>query len=63
MNDDIYILGITMTKFGKHPDKDTVDLGAGNDRLVIDWREASFTNDAFMTLGGTAAGYRCRRRQ
>ncbi len=28
MNDDIYILGITMTKFGKHPDKDTVDLGA-----------------------------------
>lgn len=27
-NDDIYILGIKMTKFGKHPDKDTVDLGA-----------------------------------
>ncbi|MEY2966283.1 MAG: Beta-ketoadipyl-CoA thiolase [Actinomycetota bacterium] len=26
--DDIYILGITMTKFGKHPDKDTVDLAA-----------------------------------
>ncbi len=24
--DDIWILGITMTKFGKHPDKDTVDL-------------------------------------
>src|SRR6186713_2790000 len=28
MADDIYILGITMTKFGKHPDKDTVDLAA-----------------------------------
>ncbi|MCZ7530771.1 MAG: thiolase family protein [Acidimicrobiia bacterium] len=28
MNDDIFILGITMTKFGKHPDKDAVDLGA-----------------------------------
>ena len=27
-SDDIYILGITMTKFGKHPDSDTVDLGA-----------------------------------
>ena len=27
-SDDIYILGITMTKFGKHPDKDTVDLAA-----------------------------------
>src|SRR5690606_25623575 len=26
--DDIYILGINMTKFGKHPDSDVVDLGA-----------------------------------
>ena len=24
--DDIFILGITMTKFGKHPERDTVDL-------------------------------------
>ena len=28
MADDVWILGITMTKFGKHPDKDTVDLAA-----------------------------------
>jgi len=28
MADDIYILGITMTKFGKHPDKDAVDLAS-----------------------------------
>ncbi|MFM7252273.1 MAG: thiolase family protein [Ilumatobacteraceae bacterium] len=28
MADDVYILGITMTKFGKHPDKDAVDLAA-----------------------------------
>jgi acetyl-CoA acetyltransferase len=27
-SDDIWILGITMTKFGKHPDKDLVDLAA-----------------------------------
>src|ERR1700723_2568384 len=27
-SDDIWILGIRMTKFGKHPDKDTVDLAA-----------------------------------
>ncbi len=27
-NDDIWILGINMTKFGKHHDKDVVDLGA-----------------------------------
>jgi len=26
--DEIWILGISMTKFGKHPDKDVVDLGA-----------------------------------
>ena len=26
--DDVWILGIHMTKFGKHPDKDTVDLAA-----------------------------------
>ena len=25
-SDDVWILGIHMTKFGKHPDKDTVDL-------------------------------------
>ncbi len=28
MSDDVWILGITMTKFGKHPDLDTVDLAA-----------------------------------
>lgn len=27
-NDDIWILGINMTKFGKHPNKDVVDLAA-----------------------------------
>ncbi len=27
-SEDIWILGIHMTKFGKHPDKDVVDLGA-----------------------------------
>jgi acetyl-CoA acyltransferase len=27
-NDDVYILGITMTKFGKYPDRDTIDLAA-----------------------------------
>jgi acetyl-CoA acyltransferase len=27
-SDDIWILGITMTKFGKHPDKDVLDLAS-----------------------------------
>src|SRR5262249_1498184 len=26
--DDVYILGIHMTKFGKHPDKDIIDLAS-----------------------------------
>ena len=26
MSEDVWILGIYMTKFGKHPDKDTLDL-------------------------------------
>ena len=26
--EDIWIVGISMTKFGKHPDKDTVDLAS-----------------------------------
>jgi len=28
VSDDVWILGINMTKFGKHPDKDSVDLAA-----------------------------------
>ena len=28
MAEDVWILGIHMTKFGKHPDQDTVDLAA-----------------------------------
>ncbi|MGH8918568.1 MAG: thiolase family protein [Actinomycetes bacterium] len=27
-SDDVWILGITMTKFGKHPDSDTIDLAS-----------------------------------
>lgn len=34
-NDDIYILGIHMTKFGKHPDKDIVDLASGAARAAL----------------------------
>ena len=34
-NDDIWILGINMTKFGKHPDKEAVDLGAQAARAAL----------------------------
>jgi len=35
MADDVWILGINMTKFGKHPDKDVVDLGAEAARAAL----------------------------
>ena len=35
MSDDVWILGINMTKFGKHPDLDTVDLAATAARDAI----------------------------
>jgi acetyl-CoA acyltransferase len=50
-SDDIWILGIHMTKFGKHPDKDVVDLGAEAIRAAL--------SDAGVTMrdiGVIAAG-------
>ena len=34
-SDEIWILGIRMTKFGKHPDLDTVDLAAEAAMAII----------------------------
>ena len=35
--DDIYILGIYMTKFGKHTDKDVVDLASEAVLAALRW--------------------------
>ncbi|HVU72428.1 MAG TPA: thiolase family protein [Mycobacteriales bacterium] len=35
MAEDVWILGITMSKFGKHPDKDVIDLGAEAARAAL----------------------------
>ena len=35
MTENVWILGITMSKFGKHPDKDIVDLGADAARAAL----------------------------
>ena len=43
--EDIWILGIHMTKFGKHPDKDTVDLGAERVLFGSDAPGADFLNN------------------
>ena len=34
-SDDLWILGINMTKFGKHPEKDAVALGAEAARAAL----------------------------
>lgn len=36
MSDDVWILGIHMTKFGKYPEKDTLDLAAEAVRAALD---------------------------
>lgn len=50
-SDDIYILGITMTKFGKHHDKDVVDLAAEAARSAL--RDGGVT---MKDMGILAAG-------
>src|SRR3954469_3569387 len=50
-SDDIWILGIHMTKFGEHPDKDTVDLAAEATRAAL--KDAGVT---MKDMGILAAG-------
>src|SRR5262245_45731451 len=35
-NDAVYILGVSMTKFGRYPDKDVIDLGAEASLAALD---------------------------
>src|SRR3954471_19313658 len=49
--EDIWILGIKMTKFGKHPDKDTVDLAA--EAAMAALADGGVTMEG---MGGLAAG-------
>ena len=49
--DDIYILGIYMTKFGKYPDKDTVDLAS--EAVIAALADAQVT---MKDIGVMAAG-------
>ena len=50
-SDDVWILGIAMTKFGKHPDKDTLDLAA--DAAMTALRDGGVT---MAEIGVLAAG-------
>ena len=60
MSDDIYILGINMTRFGKHPDADSTDLGAEAALAALadggvgiaDWvRQFALSDPAWASVG------------
>src|SRR5215212_5706320 len=56
MADDIYILGIHMTKFGKYPDKDIVDLGAEAARAALKDGGVSMKDMGVMAAGNLMGG-------
>ena len=59
-SDDIWILGINMTKFGKHPDKDTVDLAA--EAAMAALADAGVTmKDIGILAAGNLMGWRRHR--
>ena len=63
--DDVYILGINMTKFGKHADKDVVDLAA--DATLAALKDGGVTMKdinvmaAGNLMGGGAIGQRIQK--
>ena len=51
MAEDVWILGITMSKFGKHPDKDVIDLGAEAARAALKDAGASIKDMGVIAAG------------
>jgi acetyl-CoA acetyltransferase len=59
MADDVFILGITMTKFGKHPDKDAIDLASEAAMAAIADGGVSMRDMGILAFGnliGSATG-------
>src|SRR6201991_2185026 len=54
--EDIWILGINMTKFGKHPDKDVVDLGAEAIRGALADGGVSMSDIGILAAGNLMGG-------
>jgi acetyl-CoA acetyltransferase len=53
---DIWILGINMTRFGKHPDKDAVDLGAEAIMAALKDADVSMKDVGIMAAGNLMGG-------
>jgi acetyl-CoA acetyltransferase len=54
-SNDIWILGIHMTKFGKHPDKDTIDLAAEAARGALSDAGATMKQMGVLAAGNLMA--------
>jgi acetyl-CoA acyltransferase len=54
--DDVYILGIKMTKFGKHPDKDSVDLASEAAMAALADAGVSMGDMQIMAAGNLMGG-------
>jgi acetyl-CoA acetyltransferase len=55
-SDDIWILGIHMTKFGKHPDLDTVDLAADAAMKALADAQVSIKDMGVLAAGNLMGG-------
>src|SRR3954449_13172329 len=55
-SEEIWILGIHMTKFGKHPDKDVVDLGAEAIRGALSDGGVSMRDMGILAAGNLLGG-------
>ncbi|HYA68781.1 MAG TPA: thiolase family protein [Acidimicrobiales bacterium] len=56
MAEDVWILGINMTKFGKHPDKDTVDLAAAATLAALDDGGVKMRDMGILAAGNLMGG-------
>ncbi len=54
--DDVWILGINMTKFGKHPDEDTVDLASQASLAALKDAGVSMKDMGIMAAGNLMGG-------
>jgi acetyl-CoA acetyltransferase len=54
--DDVWILGINMTKFGKHPDKDVIDLGAEAARAALKDGGVTMKDMGILAAGNLMGG-------
>lgn len=56
MSDAVWILGISMTKFGKHPDKDTVDLASEAALAALEDGGVSMKDMGILAAGNLLGG-------